>query len=130
LGVKLAAPDKTVACLVGDGSFIFGCPTAAFWASSVYRLPFLCVVFNNEGYSAVWTTLRGAFGKDNYAEKDPFFAGMHISPSPDYAMIARACGCYGETLTDPKEVKPALRRAIEQVKSGKTALIDARIAKR
>jgi acetolactate synthase-1/2/3 large subunit len=130
LGVKLASPEKTVACLVGDGSFIFGCPTPAFWASNVYRLPFLCVVFNNEGYSAVRMNLRGTFGKDNYGEKDGFFAGMDITPSPDYAMIARACGCWGETLSTPSDVKPLLRRAIEQVRAGKTALIDARIARR
>jgi acetolactate synthase-1/2/3 large subunit len=130
LGVKLASPDRTVACLVGDGSFIFGCPTPAFWASSVYHLPFLCVVLNNEGYSAVRMSLRETFGKDNYGERDGFSAGMDISPSPDYAMIARACGCYGETLTEPKEVKSALRRAIEQVRAGKTALLDARISRR
>ena len=40
LGAKLASPDKTVVTLVGDGSFIFGCPTAAIWAASVFHAPF------------------------------------------------------------------------------------------
>lgn len=130
LGVKLAAPDRNVVCLVGDGSFIFGCPTPAFWAASVYHLPFLCVVFNNQGYGAVRSNLRATFGKDNYGEREAFFAGLDITPSPDYALTAQACGAYGEMVTEPSEVKPALRRALEQVRGGKAALLDVRIARR
>jgi acetolactate synthase-1/2/3 large subunit len=130
LGVKLAAPDKNVVCLVGDGCFMFGCPTPTFWASSVYHLPFLCVIFNNEGYNAVRSNLRATFGKDNYGEKDPLFAGMDIAPSPNYALIAQACNCYGETVHTSAEAKPAIRRAIDQLKAGRSAVLDVRIAKR
>ena len=130
LGVKLAAPDKDVVCLVGDGCFIFGCPTPAFWASSVYHLPFLCVIFNNEGYNAVRTNLRATFGKDNFGEKDPFFSGLDIAPAPNYAMIAQACNCYGETVHNSAEAKPAIKRAMEQVRAGKAAVLDVRIERR
>ncbi len=130
LGVKLAAPDKNVVCLVGDGCFMFGCPTPAFWASSVYHLPFLCVIFNNEGYNAVRSNLRATFGKDNFGEKDPFFSGMDIAPSPNYALIAQACNCHGETVRSSAEAKPAIRRALEQVKAGRSAVLDVRIPKR
>ena len=130
LGVKLAAPDKDVVCLVGDGCFIFGCPTAAFWASSVYHLPFLCVIFNNEGYNAVRSNLRATFGKDNFGEKEAFFAGLDIAPAPNYAMIAQACNCYGEMVQTSAEAKPAIKRAMEQVRAGKAAVLDVRIAKR
>jgi len=128
LGVKLAAPDKMVVCLVADGSFLFGCPTPAFWVSHVYHLPFLCIVVNNQGYNAVRMLLRNTFGKDNFAEKEPLFSGLDITPSPDYAMIARACQAYGEVVEDPAEVKPALGRALEQVKAGRSALLDVRIS--
>jgi acetolactate synthase I/II/III large subunit len=130
LGVKLAAPDKEVVCLVGDGCFIFGEPVPAFWASSVYRLPFLCVIFNNEGYNAVRSNLRATFGNDNFGEKDAFVAGLDIAPCPDYAMIARACNCYGETVRTSSEAQSAIRRAIEQVRQGRAAVLDVRIAKR
>jgi acetolactate synthase-1/2/3 large subunit len=128
LGVKLAAPDKMVVCLVADGSFLFGCPTPAFWVSHVYHLPFLCIVFNNQGYNAVRMLLRNTFGKDNFAEKEPLFSGLDITPSPDYTLIAQACQAYGERVEDPVEVKPALGRALEQVKTGRSALLDVRIS--
>jgi thiamine pyrophosphate-dependent acetolactate synthase large subunit-like protein len=38
-----------VACIVGDGSYMFGMPSSAFWVASRYNLPFLAVVLNNGG---------------------------------------------------------------------------------
>ena len=130
LGVKLAAPDKTVACLVGDGCFMFGCPTPTFWVSSVYHLPFLCVVFNNEGYNAVRSNLRATFGKDNFGEKDPFFSGMDIAPSPNYAMIAQACNCHGETVRSSARRSRRSAEPWSRSKAGRSAVLDVRIAKR
>ncbi|MFC1932379.1 thiamine pyrophosphate-requiring protein [Chloroflexota bacterium] len=129
LGAKLAAPDKTVVSLMSDGCFLFGCPTETLWAADVYHAPFLCIIFNNEGYNAVRTHLRNAFGKDNFAEKDSFFAGLDITPPPNYALIAQASNAYGETVQEPSDVKTALRRALERVKSGKAAVLDIRIEK-
>ncbi|MBI4296808.1 MAG: thiamine pyrophosphate-requiring protein [Chloroflexi bacterium] len=129
LGAKLAAPDRTIVTLIADGSFVFGCPTAALWAANVYHLPFLCVIFNNEGYNTVRRNLRTTFGKDNFGEKDGFFAGLDIAPSPNYAMLARSSNAYGEIVRDPSNVKRALRRALKQVHSGRAAVLDVRIAK-
>ncbi|MFX0105488.1 MAG: thiamine pyrophosphate-dependent enzyme, partial [Candidatus Hodarchaeota archaeon] len=46
-------------------------------------------------------------------------------PEFDYAKAAEAFGCYGEVVTDPDEIKPALERAKN---SGKVAIIDVKIA--
>jgi acetolactate synthase I/II/III large subunit len=130
LGIKLARPEKMVVCFEGDGSFIFACPIPALWASNVYGIPFLCVIFNNQGYNAVRANLRATFGKDNFGEKEAFFAGLDIMPSPDYAMIARACNAYAEIVSDPGDVKAAIARGVEQVKSGRSAVLDVRIVRR
>src|SRR6185312_1325946 len=53
LGAKLAAPDKTIVCCVGDGAYIFGTPTAAHWAARAHNLPVLNVIFNNRVWNAV-----------------------------------------------------------------------------
>ena len=52
--------------------------------------------------------------------------GMDIfDPEPDFAMIAKGKGMWAEGPIDtPEEVGPALRRALEVVKSGKPALVD------
>jgi acetolactate synthase-1/2/3 large subunit len=36
-GVNLAEKDRTVVCLTGDGSFIYGRPVPTLWASARYR---------------------------------------------------------------------------------------------
>ena len=46
-------------------------------------------------------------------------------PNIDYATLARSMGCYAEgPITDPKDLGPALRRAVERVERGETALVD------
>jgi acetolactate synthase-1/2/3 large subunit len=52
--------------------------------------------------------------------------GMDLfGPEPDFGALARSMGVYGEgPFEDPKDVRAALLRAIEVVKSGKPALID------
>jgi acetolactate synthase-1/2/3 large subunit len=53
------------------------------------------------------------------------------APPPDFAHIAKGIGWYAEgPIEDPGAVGPALRRAIEQVKSGKPALVDAVVWRR
>jgi acetolactate synthase-1/2/3 large subunit len=46
-------------------------------------------------------------------------------PNIDYAKLAQSMGVYGEgPVTDPKELGPAIRRAISVVKQGGSALVD------
>jgi acetolactate synthase-1/2/3 large subunit len=44
--------------------------------------------------------------------------------SGDYAAMARAFGGYGERITDPAEIVPAIKRGIEQTRAGKPALLE------
>ena len=46
-------------------------------------------------------------------------------PYIDYATVAKGFGLYSEgPITDPKDLGPALKRAIERVKHGEPALLD------
>lgn len=128
LGAKLAAPDKTVVSLVGDGTFMFCCPTAALWAASVHHAPFLCVIFNNGGYNAVRKNLRNISGEDNFAEKTSRWSGIDFASPPNYALIAEAAHGYGQTVDDPSALKQVLKDALEQLRNGKPAVVDVRIA--
>jgi acetolactate synthase-1/2/3 large subunit len=48
-----------------------------------------------------------------------------FGPEPDFAALARSMGCWGEGPIDhPKDVRPALERALAQVRQGRLALVD------
>jgi acetolactate synthase-1/2/3 large subunit len=49
--------------------------------------------------------------------------------SGDYAMMARAFGGYGERVTEPAEIVPAIKRGIEQTRKGVPVLLEFITAK-
>ena len=128
LGVKLAAPHKTVVSLISDGSFVFGCPVAALWAASQSNAPFLAIVYNNQRYNAPINAIRNLYGKDSFCATTGDWTGCEIKPSPEYALVARACNAYGNTVTEPAGILPALQEALERVHAGQPAVVDVRIA--
>lgn len=127
LGAKLAAPDKTVVLLVGDGSFIYGCPTAALWAANAHNVPFLSIIFNNEQYNALKRAIQMRYSGNSFSEKTGFWVGVDLTPSPNYSLIAQACGAYGQRVEEPSALQPAMRRALDKVRGGKPAVLDVRI---
>ena len=50
-GAKLAAPDKDVIAVSGDGFYMFGTPIHALWSALHYKAPFMAVVYQNRSYS-------------------------------------------------------------------------------
>jgi len=123
IGIKMAAPEKTVIASGGDGCTIFANPEAALWTSRRYNAPILYIVNNNGRYNAVAENLESYGGIESYAGKAGF-NGSSLSPSPDFAAIARALGAYGEKVSEPQKLPGALRRALEAVKSGQPAVLD------
>jgi acetolactate synthase I/II/III large subunit len=128
LGAKLAAPDKTVVSLMGDGAFIWGCPTATLWSARSYHAPFLAVIFNNQSYAAIKGLVQAGFGSEKLTIEKGFEAGVDIVLPPDYAAIARACGAFGQSVSGPQEVIPVLKEALDRVRGGQPAVVDVRLA--
>jgi acetolactate synthase-1/2/3 large subunit len=128
LGAKMAAPDKTVVSLMTDGGFVWGCPLATLWSASSYHAPFLSVIFNNQSYGVIRGLVQRLSGTE-LSDKMGFELGVDIVPSPEYSLVARACGGYGRTVTDPADVLPALQEAMNQLSLGKPAIVDVRLTK-
>jgi acetolactate synthase I/II/III large subunit len=123
-GAKLAAPDKTVVCAVGDGSYIFGCPEAVHWVSRAQGLPILFLVYNNAGWNAVASATRGLV-PDGVAVKTHTMPFTDLSPQLDFEMFCQAAGGYGERVEDPEDLPKALERALHAVKvEGRQALLN------
>ena len=59
---------------------------------------------------------------DGYAAKVDFDGG-YLEPAMDFAKEAESVGAYGETVRDPREVGPALRRALAHTRAGRPAVV-------
>jgi thiamine pyrophosphate-dependent acetolactate synthase large subunit-like protein len=53
------------------------------------------------------------------------YEGGVFDPPPDFAKLAEAANCYGQTVREAEEVGPALKRGLEQVRKGTPALVAA-----
>jgi acetolactate synthase-1/2/3 large subunit len=125
LGVALAhkGSGKIVVALNPDGDLMYD--VGALWTAAKHRLPILIVMFNNRAYYNDWHhQIRMA--RSRGTDEGKAHIGMDIfDPEPDFAAAARSMGVWGEGPIDkPEDVGPALRRALEMVKSGKPALVD------
>ena len=124
LGAKLAARDKTVVACIGDGSYMFGVPSAGHWVSRKMNLPVLFIVWNNAQWGAVAGATRGVY-PDGWAVKTNSFPFSDLGPSLDFELFCQAAGGYGERVEDPAEVPAAIERALHAVKvEGRQALLN------
>jgi len=119
IGAKLAAPNRQVIALVGDGSFLQTVQELAMAAQ--YDIPAVFLVFNNFGWECIKNLQTLQFGPDreiatSFRKRDgtPFSANL--------AQVAQGLGCHAERIDHPTEVGPALRRAIS---SGRPAVVEA-----
>ena len=115
LGAKLAAPDKTIVCCTGDGSYIFGSGTAGHIVSQAQGLPVLFIVWNNGIWNAVKSSARN-MNPNGYAAQTDTWAVTTLSQEFNYEMICKASGGYGERVEDPAEVPGAIERALHAVR--------------
>jgi len=124
LGAKLAAPEKTVICTTGDGSYIFGSGTSGHIVSEAQNLPVLFIVWNNGIWNAVKSSAKN-MNPDGYAAKSDTWAFTALSQAFNYEMIRQASGGYGERVEDPAEVPAAIKRGLHAVQvEGRQALLN------
>ncbi|MBN1906651.1 MAG: thiamine pyrophosphate-requiring protein [Deltaproteobacteria bacterium] len=118
LGMKMAAPEKTVITTVGDGSYMFSVPSACHYVSKAYDLPILVIIYNNQSWEAVRQATKGIH-PDGWAAKDSGMPLTELRPSPDYELICTAFGGYGEKVERPEDLEGALKRALAAVNKEK-----------
>jgi acetolactate synthase-1/2/3 large subunit len=124
LGAKLARPDATVVCCVGDGCYNFGAPLATHYTAQSNNLPVLFVVYNNSAWGKTYQAVK-AYAPDGYAARMKVPPLCDLGESPRYDQVCKAAGGYGERVTDPAELPAALERALHVVRSeGRQALLD------
>ena len=113
VAAKLVYPDRVVVCVSGDGDFMM---TGQELATAVqYRVPVLFVVVNN-----------GMYGTIRMHQERDFPARVYGTAlqNPDFSLLARAYGAFGEVVERTEDFAPAFERAVE---SGKPAVLELRI---
>ena len=117
IGAKLAAPDRVVASVVGDGGFLM-LPSAVATAVE-YAVPCTWVVWNNGGYMSIRDQQLAFFGQEwatsfrHVTKGEPYVC--------DYAAMARAMGADGMRAQTPADLGAALKAAQD---SGRPTVID------
>jgi len=111
MGAKLVRPDMLCVNVWGDAAIGF---TGMDFETAVReRIPILSVLLNN--FSMAIELSRMPVSTERYRSTDI---------SGDYAAFARALGGYGERITDPAEIVPAIKRGVAATEAGQPALLE------
>jgi acetolactate synthase-1/2/3 large subunit len=114
LGAKLAARDRLVIGTHGDGSYMFGNPISAHYVGAEQELPVLTVIFNNQRWQAVRRATVDV-NPNGYASKSAKQPITFLDSITNYQKAVEVADGYGEKVTDPKDVMPALERGLKAV---------------
>ncbi|WP_280952723.1 thiamine pyrophosphate-requiring protein [Neorhizobium tomejilense] len=111
MGAKLMHPDKLCINVWGDAAIGF---TGMDFETAVReRLPILSILLNNFSMAMELPIMK--VSTEKYRSTDI---------SGDYAAFARALGGYGERVTEPDQIIPAIKRGIEQTQKGVPVLLE------
>ncbi|KAG0633742.1 acetolactate synthase [Tuber brumale] len=133
LGAKLALDNGTpnsgpfVVAIVGDGTFLFSVPASVYWISRRYRIPFLTIVINNDGWNAPLRSAKLVHPDGLSAHATAEELNISFKPSPDYAGIAVAAAggeIWGGKAEKVEQLASVLEEAIGVVKGGRSAVVE------
>ena len=117
LGATLAAPDKHVVCVSGDGGI--GYHIGEIETALRYNLSTTVVILNNVMYAYEYHGQKYLWGNKVISQVNDFI-------DVDYSAVARAFGARGERITDARDLPDALRDAIH---ADKLTVLDVMVDK-
>ena len=111
---KMARPEVPVYCITGDGSFGFN----AMELETARRVdaPVVIIIANDCGWGMIRSAQKVIHGGR--------CIGVDFCADTRYDKLAEALGCYGEQVTEPDQIRPALQRALD---SGLPAVLDVAV---
>ena len=108
-GLKLAAPDRPVVGLVGDGSLFYA--DSGLWTTVHHAIPVLYVIPNNQSYGIVANFFGLADGAMKQASE---YAGV-VLDGIDAVQIAAGFGVEGRRVQDESGIEDAIERGLQVV---------------
>ncbi|MER8002701.1 thiamine pyrophosphate-binding protein [Streptomyces sp. NPDC095613] len=106
IGAKLAAPERQVACVVGDGDFLMTAQEIGICVT--HNIPVVFIVQNNAGFMSI----RGGQRKQTSRHIGTEFNHPDGRPySPDYKALGTAFGLESYRVDDPADLEDTYRKA-------------------
>jgi acetolactate synthase-1/2/3 large subunit len=122
IAAKLAKPDKQVAIVYGDGSF--GLNAMEYESAIRQDIPFVGIIGNDGAWGQIKVAQEALYGEGNAP-------ASVLKQDVGYERMVEGLGGYGELVTDPKEIRPALQRAFDSgVAACLNVMVDASLMKR
>jgi benzoylformate decarboxylase len=110
IGVKLAAPERPVVAVCGDGSAVWS--IQGLWTAAHYNLPITFIVVHNTSYQTVknfWTLLLGGKPSDRHV-------GMEMDePVIDFCKMAESMNVHGEMVNRPEELGKVIKNPTSRI---------------
>jgi acetolactate synthase-1/2/3 large subunit len=108
-----------------DGDLMMG--PGSLWTAANHHAPLLTIMHNNQGFHNEFMEAQRLALRRGRDGTRAMIGNRLIEPVIDYAKMAESMGMHGEgPISDPKDLGPALKRAIEVVKRGEPAMVDVR----
>lgn len=97
-----------------------------FWTAAHHRIPLLSVMHNNRAYhQEVMHLQRIATRRQRGADGSAKVGNTFEDPFIDYATLVKSYGIWSTgPISDPTDLEPALKRAVDVVSNGEPALVD------
>jgi acetolactate synthase-1/2/3 large subunit len=106
-----------------DGDLMYA--PGVLWTSAHHGIPLLTVMHNNRAYHQEVMHLQRMANRHQRGITTAEIGTTIKNPNIDYAAMARSMGVHGEgPITDPQDLGPALKRALDVVSRGEPALVD------
>lgn len=127
IGAKLAHKDAEVITIVGDGSYVFGVPSSAYWVARAYGAAQLTIICNNGGWAAPRMSTLGVHPNGIANRNDTFWVTM--TAGARLAQIANAAGdAAAFEVSKREELSSTLQEALRIVRSGRSAVVEVMLA--
>ena len=107
----------------GDGDLMYA--PGILWTTAHHHIPVLNIMHNNRAYHQEVMQVQIMANRHNRGIDRAGIGTTMNQPNIDFKKLAESMGVYAEgPISDPKELGPAIRRAIEVVNKGEPALVD------
>jgi len=106
-----------------DGDLMYA--PGVLWTAAHHRIPLLSVMHNNRAYHQELMHVQKMCNRHSRGIDRGRIGSELVDPPIDFAKVAQGFGVHAEgPITDPKDLGPAISRAVQVVKKGEPALVD------